>query len=163
MKITNTIINEKYVVFWNSIFSNFFPCNFTFKDSKFLSSEQAFMYCKALHFKDIESTVKILQANTPKKAKDLGRLVKNFDAKEWDKVRFDYMVEVLIAKFNQNQNLKDTLLKTGNRSFVEGSPYDKIWGIGIHWQDPLCLDPSNWQGQNLLGKALDQVKEKLSK
>ena len=161
MKINNTIINEKYVVFWNSIFSNFFPCSFSYKGMVFSSSEQALMWSKGLHFGDVQSCIKILEANTPKKAKELGRLVKNFNVEQWDKVRLGYMVEILVAKFGQNANLKDTLLKTGSRSFVEGSPYDKIWGIGIHWQDPLCLDESKWLGDNLLGKALDQAKEQL--
>lgn len=159
MKIKNAIVTEDFVVFWNSIFSNFYPCTFNFKGMTFKSSEQAFMWCKARHFGDVPSCIAILETNTPKEAKQLGRLVKNFNDKEWDKVRFNYMVEVLTAKFDQNKSLKDTLLNTGTRCFVEGSPYDSLWGIGIYWQDPACLDPSKWKGKNLLGQALDKVKE----
>lgn len=159
MQIKNAIVTDKMVAFWNSIFSNFLPCNFTFKGMSFISSEQAFMWCKARHFGDVQSCIKILDAKTPKEAKVLGRGVKNFDAKEWDKVRFGYMIEVLVEKFGQNSNLKTTLLNTDTRDFVEGSPYDKIYGIGIHWQDPACLNEENWKGLNLLGQALNQVRE----
>lgn len=138
MFIKNCIINDKYVVFWNSIFSNFFPCSFEFKGMTFISSEQAFMWSKSRHFGDVQSCIKILEAKTPKEAKQLGRLVKNFNDKEWNKVRFDYMIEVLMAKFDQNESLKKTLLSTGTRTFVEGSPVDSIWGVGIHWQNSDC-------------------------
>ena len=161
MQIKNTVITDQYVVFWNSIFSNFYPCTFDFKGMSFKSSEQAFMWCKARHFGDVTNTLAILESNTPKEAKQLGRLVKHFNNQEWDKVRFGYMVEVLTAKFGQNKSLKDTLLNTGNREFIEGSPIDSLWGIGIHWQDPACLNEENWKGLNLLGKALDQVREVL--
>lgn len=41
------------------------------------------------------------------------------------------------------------------------SPYDVIWGIGLHWNDDDCLDENNWKGKNLLGKALMKVREKV--
>ena len=159
MYIKNTVINDNFVVFWNSIFSNFLPCDFVFKGMPFKSSEQAFMWCKAIHFNDIKIAEEILVAPTPKKAKELGRLVKNFNEQEWNKVRLQYMVDVLVCKFGQNSSLKKTLLNTGSRKFVEGSPIDSLWGVGIHWQNSDCLDPSKWKGKNLLGKALDQTKE----
>lgn len=161
MKIKNAIVTDKFVVFWNSIFSNFYPCTFDFKGITFKSSEQAFMWAKSHHFGDVPSCVAILESSTPKKAKELGRLVKNFNKQEWDKVCLGYMVEVLIEKFSQNIDLKNTLLNTDTRQFVEGSPVDNLWGVGIHWKDPACLDETKWRGQNLLGKALNQTRENL--
>lgn len=159
MYIKNTVINDNFVVFWNSIFSNFLPCDFVFKGLKFKYSEHGLMWCKAIHFGDTKIAEEILVAPTPKKAKELGRLVKNFNEKEWNEVRLQYMLDVLVCKFGQNPSLKKTLLSTGSRKFVEGSPFDIHWGIGIHWQNSDCLDESKWKGQNLLGKALDQTKE----
>ena len=161
MKIHNAVVTPTKVVFWNSIFSNFLPCTFTFKGMTVKSSEQAFMICKGRHFGDVTSCMKILEAKTPKEAKELGRLVKNFNEVEWNKVRLGYMIEVLVEKFGQNPNLKTTLLNTEERQIIEGSPYDKIWGVGIHWQDADCLDESKWKGQNLLGIALMNVREQL--
>lgn len=37
--------------------------------------------------------------------------------------------------------------------------YDKIWGIGIHIND--IYDQEKWKGQNLLGKALMEVRDYL--
>ncbi len=158
MKIKNAVVTDKAVAFWNSIFSNFFPCKFEFKGMKFDSSEQAFMWCKARHFGDVQSCIQILEAESPREAKQLGRGVKNFDGASWDKAKYGYMVEVLVAKFKQNPQLKKVLLETQDRTLIEGSPVDQIWGVGIHWQDINCLNESKWKGENLLGKALMDVR-----
>jgi ribA/ribD-fused uncharacterized protein len=47
------------------------------------------------------------------------------------------------------------------KHFVESSPIDKIWGVGLRENDPMIDDENNWKGTNLLGKALDEVKERL--
>jgi len=62
------------------------------------------------------------------------------------------------------EELKKLLLsdKYKGKSFVEGSPVDNIWGIGIH-EDDASDDTSNWKGQNLLGKALDTVRMRILK
>ena len=44
---------------------------------------------------------------------------------------------------------------------MEASPYDKIWGIGMKADDPQVNDPKNWQGLNLLGFALMEVRDEL--
>jgi ribA/ribD-fused uncharacterized protein len=46
---------------------------------------------------------------------------------------------------------------------VEASPYDTVWGIGMKEDDPDCRNPRLWKGENLLGFALMDVREKLSK
>lgn len=40
---------------------------------------------------------------------------------------------------------------------------DKIWGIGRKEENINEFDPSNWNGQNLLGKALMEVRSELRK
>lgn len=71
------------------------------------------------------------------------------------------MVKVNEAKFSQNKDLLDILKETGNRTIVEASPLDKIWGVGLHYDDDAILAESNWVGKNLLGKALMDVRDLL--
>ena len=64
-------------------------------------------------------------------------------------------------KFSQNPDLL-TLIKThSDKIFVEASPVDLIWGVGLHENDDLILDESNWTGLNKLGNALTTVAQLL--
>ena len=59
-------VTDKYVLFWGSEFSNFYPCKILFDNIEFTSSEQLFMWCKAHCFQDYESEELIINAKTPK-------------------------------------------------------------------------------------------------
>jgi hypothetical protein len=155
-------VTDTHVYFWGDpTLSNWGPAPFTYKENQFYNSEQAFMWEKALCFGDTETADQILETSNPRTAKDLGRLVKNYDEKVWETKRFDAMLNVCMAKFSQNPDRLKTLLSTGNRTIVEASPYDKVWGVGMHWTDDEILDEKNWKGLNLLGKVLIQVREHL--
>ena len=136
---------------------------FKYKGLKFFNSEQAFMWEKAIFFNDIDIAEEIIKfGHEPKAAKHMGRQIKGFDAQKWSEVCFDIMVNVNYEKYSQSQWLKETLLETENKTIVEASPVDLVWGIGIHWENDDCLDESKWRGQNLLGKALMEVRKKLN-
>ena len=156
MKVTDT-----HVYFWGSEFSNWYECKFKHKNLTFFNSEQAFMWEKAVYFHDMEIAKKMVETSNPSVAKKLGRQVKGFDAAKWLKVSYDIMVVVNMAKFSQNLILKDVLLETEDRILVEASPFDVIWGVGLREDDDDILDEHNWKGQNLLGKALMEVRHNL--
>ena len=155
-------VYQSHVAFWNSPFSNYHPCTFVYKEVEWRSSEQCFMAMKAKHFNDEESYELILQAKTPRQAKALGRKVKNFDS-SWADVSKSVMFEVVLAKFSQNEDLKNLILNEEfkGKKFVEGSPKDTKWGVGMIWTDPNIDDESNWKGSNYLGQVLDEVREQL--
>lgn len=154
-------ITDKYVFFWGSEFSNWYDCHVTYNGMHFFNSEQAFMWKKAVFFDDTKTAIEIAHTSSPAKAKRLGRKVQNFDAQKWSEVCFPIMVEVNFAKYQQNPGLKATLLSTGDKEIVEASPYDSIWGIGLHWEDDRVLNKDEWKGLNLLGRALMEVRESL--
>ena len=160
---TNLKIYDKHVAFWGSAFSNFYPCSFTEDGKVWKNSEQCFMAKKAKFFGDEEMYNAILNSETPKEAKKYGRLVKNFDANKWAEVCFDKMYKACYAKFSQNSGLKELLLSSDfeGKGFVEGSPFDAIWGVKMDWRNPDIDNEKNWQGKNLLGKVLNKVREDL--
>lgn len=158
---------SKHIFFWGDFLSNWHPCEFIAsvngKAIKFYNTEQYFMFMKAIQFGDNEIAEKILsEGKNPKIAKKLGRKVNNYDDEVWNKVRYSIMRDACLFKFSQNEDLKKQLLnpKWSNKGFVEGSPYDRIWGIGIHYKDA-SDDESTWKGENLLGRVLNEVREKL--
>jgi ribA/ribD-fused uncharacterized protein len=156
-------ITDKYVFFWGSELSNWFECRFKYKNLKFYNSEQAFMWEKAVFFGDMDTAALIMKTPAPNQCKKLGRIVKNFNTDVWLSAGYEVMVAVNLAKFGQNLRLKETLLSTEDKIIVEASEYDTVWGIGLHWSDDKVLDEKNWKGQNLLGKALMCVRDKIRK
>ena len=158
-------IYDNHVAVWGSAFSNFYDCKFIENGKEWNSSEQCFMAKKAEFFGDIDIYNKILDAKTPKTAKSLGRKVQCFDADKWLEVCFDKMYEAVYAKFSQNEDLKEFILSKDfeDKDFVEGSPFDGIWGVKMDYRNPDIDNENNWKGQNLLGKVLNKVRNDLIK
>ena len=117
---------------------------------------------KARLFGDFAAEAKIVSANHPGEAKNLGRSVKAFDEEVWIKNRFEIVVRGNMAKFEQNPDLKTFLLNTSQRILVEASPRDHIWGIGFAEDHPDAQNPSRWLGLNLLGFALMEARDRLA-
>lgn len=127
----------------------------------FKCSEQHFFWYKADFFKDLEIRNNIANLDfDPGKAKELGRNVRGFNQHAWDAVKFGFMVYVCYCKFNFSI-LRDRLSETGSKILVEASPTDLIWGVGLGENDSKITDDKNWLGQNLLGKALMEVRKTL--
>lgn len=155
-------LENGYCFFWKSKLGNWHMCNFKMVcldniEREFSSSEQAFMYLKAELFKDKEIARKLLLEKNQRIVKDLGREIKNFNQEIWEQFREEAMYRACYAKFSTLKNEADELLKYKDYKFVEASPYDKIWGVGLAEENDLILDEKNWKGLNLLGKTLDKV------
>ena len=163
MKDEGFIIYDKHVAFWGSEFSNFYPCRFEFDGVKWKSSEQCFMAQKAKFFNDEETYDLILKSTNPKDAKKLGRLVKGFDDEKWSKVREDVMYNIVLQKFLQNNDLQLLITRKDlmNKIFVEGSPFDGIYGVKMDFRNPKIDNEDNWNGRNLLGNILGRVRKYL--
>lgn len=153
---------SRYEFFWSnsSPFSNWYMSKFEMDDVEFNCAEQAMMYYKAILFNDDEAADKVMKTTSPREQKALGRSVKNFNQTVWESKREDIMFDILFAKFSQNENLKDALMKTEDRILAEMSPTDLIWGTGLRDSSPHATDESKW-GLNLLGKTLMRVRETL--
>lgn len=153
-------------------FQQWFPCVFiaaswTASDRtkasgskrEFGTTEQYMMHAKAMLMKDDDTAAKIASATHPSEAKLLGRQVRDFDQEKWNACCEAIVEEANYAKFSQNEDLKEVLVGTGQRTIVEASPDDKIWGIGFD-TDHAEGKESEW-GSNLLGKVLMKVRERL--
>jgi ribA/ribD-fused uncharacterized protein len=93
----------------------------------------------------------VLRTKSPKEQKSLGRKCRNLDSAIWDAASVPVVVACSVARAEVDYTLKQIYLKAGKRTFVEGSPNDTIWGVGVHWSSPSIEDPKNWNGTNRLG------------
>ncbi|ONI39083.1 hypothetical protein AN639_10620 [Candidatus Epulonipiscium fishelsonii] len=165
-------INKEYIYFWGhrpsldgtitkACLSQWWKSTFIYEDQMYWCMEQFMMAEKARLFRDNKILESILSCNNPEEIKRLGRKVKSFNEKKWNKYREEIVVNGNMEKFHQNNNLKQYLLSTKDKVLVEASPYDTIWGVGLGENDSRIIDPSEWQGLNLLGFALMTVRYRL--
>lgn len=145
----------------NGYLSNWYPVKFTVDSVAFSSMEQFMMYKKALYFGDYNIAKRILASNDVAYIKELGRLVSNYNESYWNGIRQIVVFEGLLAKFSQNESLKEQLKATNGSILAECAVKDRIWGIGLSMNDPNRLDINRWEGQNLLGYTLMMVRERL--
>ncbi len=155
-------MKDGFALFWGGWASNWAPSMFTVDGQAFNCVEQWFMAEKARVFGDEETRQKILKARYPMAQKELGRQVRGFKESVWTKRRFKIMAKGVLEKFQQDVELRKRLcaIPAGTR-FVEASPEDDLWGIGVDARDPRATQPSKWPGKNLLGKALDAAHAKV--
>lgn len=168
------MISNNFLFFWGhtpkdknrvdkSCLSQWYEAAFEESGLKFHTSEHWMMYQKAILFDDIETAKQIITAKTPKEVKALGRKIESFDSNIWDEKKFTIVFHGNYLKFSQNTDLKEYLLSTSPLELVEASPYDKIWGIGLKADDPRARYKNTWQGENLLGQALVQVRTSIQR
>jgi len=170
------IINEQqlrsksdFAFFWHNgndifdCFSQWRTSNFQVSINRYSCCEQYMMAEKARIFDDEQVRKKIMETTDPMDMKILGRQVKKFRDKKWDKVKYSVVLNANYYKFTQNKEMREILLDTGNKIIVEASPTDMIWGIGFVKEKPEATNPKLWRGENLLGFALMEVRDEIKK
>lgn len=161
-----------YLFFWGhhpkregdvdkSCLSQWWPVQFQMDGIVYPSAEHYMMAEKARLFGDESTRQRILTAASPGEAKSLGRQVAGFDEARWAAERVALVVRGNRAKFGQNPALAAWLRSTAPRILVEASPQDRVWGIGLAASHPDAENPRRWQGNNLLGFALMQVRREM--
>lgn len=148
------------------------------KPIRFWCSEQEMMLEKALCFSDKQRARLILaEQHDPSWVKQHGRNVHNYDNEVWAARRLQLVTNALRRKFTDRDDLRHILLATGNKVLVEAAWSDNVWGIGLsewkgnyegvlEWDEvsqkaTFSVPPWKWKGQNLLGRALMEVRREL--
>lgn len=152
-------MEQKYTFFWRGKFSQWAKSIFEVNSIVYSCAEKFMMANKALLFKDYEIYGQIMANDNPKDHQELGRKVKNFNLDIWNSVARSIVYVGNYAKFTQNNDLLDLLLKTKGTTLVEASPIDPVWGVKLAEDNPLIKDSKNWKGKNWLGQVLTQVRD----
>ena len=124
--------------------SNFYESEVSYKGLKYQNSESAYQAHKFLDNHEDFTNLK------PMKAKNKARKKEDNIREDWDKVKEGIMLDIVRAKFTQNEELKRLLINTGDAYLVEGN----YWG-DVYWG--MC----DGEGDNKLGKILMRVREEL--
>jgi len=128
-------------------FSNFSRYGFELDGIFWPTSEH---YFQAQKFNDLSHVTKIRQAESPRKAAELGRLRSVPLRPDWESVKDDVMRTAVRAKFTTHDDLRKLLLSTGDEELIERTTDDYYWGGG-----------DTGEGKNMLGKILMEVRREL--
>lgn len=150
-------VENDYCLFYGSFLSQWYPSIFVIDGITFENAEMYMMWAKNAVFNGgLEKD--ILEAKHPAECKKLGRMIKNFDPVIWNNVAKQFVYAGNMAKFSQNPGLFNQLMQIKCKKFVECSPTDRVWGIGLGLEDEGCSDPTKWQGTNWLGEVITDVR-----
>ena len=135
-----------------------------FNGTMYNSAYQAIAAEIAKSFNDKDNLQKIMIAETPD---DINYTLANVpgDAEmneaKWNDLTKQLLYDVNIAKFNQYPELAARLLETKNATLGAYIPDDNLIGIGLSIDNIQAKNPVNWTGQNLLGKAVMDIRQKI--
>lgn len=117
------------------------------------SSEILYQACRFPLFPNIQE--EIIRTQNPMNAKKISRQYIQYSRQDWDAVKFKIMKWCIEVKLIQNfDEFSKTLLSTGDKTIVEYSKNDAIWGAALK-------DEKTLVGKNALGRLLMELREKV--
>ncbi|MHB8620977.1 MAG: NADAR family protein [Chloroflexota bacterium] len=126
--------------------SNLYRATVEFEGRVFSCAEAAYQYGKP---RDIAVAEWIVSAPKPHLMAMAAHGLFAFDVKsDWNTTRVDRMRRVLIAKFDQHDDLAQSLIATGVARLYEDSHTDPFWGTG-----------RSGKGKNMLGHLLAECRD----
>ena len=124
---------------------------------------QYFIHEKALFYKDHRAAAIIQQTKNRCELEVLDRRLGRYAIGEWPIYQLGVMRAALTAKHSQNPKLRNHLLKTGDAVLAKTGMADVTWGIGWNTISNLAKDVLLWDGYNLLGYLLMDIRDFLKR
>ena len=109
-------------------------------------------YYQAMKFPEGEIRNKIINADTPKEASNIGRDRNNIRIDNFKRIKKQVMFDGILEKFRQNRDIAYKLIETRNSKIAEATVDEYYWGIG-----------KDKTGENNIGKIIVKVREQLKK
>lgn len=132
------------------VFDNFSAHAIDIWGRKFPTSEHAYQW-KKFESTNLRVGEKILNATSPLNAKKIADNNKEYIHSGFSEIKVGVMEEVLRAKVAQHDEVREILLKSGEKNIIENSPVDSFWGVGL-----------DGKGGNMLGKLWVKVKSEIN-
>jgi predicted NAD-dependent protein-ADP-ribosyltransferase YbiA (DUF1768 family) len=140
----------------NYMLSPGFAAEVVLNDTKYSSAIQAFEAERAREL-GLEEVRKKLMATRSVRTIDI--IMRG--VKEQVKNPAELWFEVLNNLYLQHPELQEVLLATGTDMLVYADPKSTLYGIGVGIDDERRLNPKQWRGENLVGRALERFRTQL--
>lgn len=133
----------------SEVLNNFSPHPVFIFDRQFATAEHAYQYAKHMDTTP-EVAEQVATAKTPMETKHIANHPDNKPKRNpnWESDKVEVMRQVLIAKLDQNEEVRQFLISSGQSQLAEDSPTDMFWGV---------------EGENVLGKLWMEIRENLIK
>lgn len=133
--------------------SNFWPASVEWKGVTFPSVEVAYQAAKCADPKQLMDFVPLSAAEAKKKGKSV------IIRADWGDTKLNVMRFLVMQKFNNHNDLRNMIFKTGERELVEANAWkDKFWGVYYRFNQETRLWDS-YGGENHLGKILMEARQ----
>ena len=109
-------------------------------------------YYQSEKYSDENIKQKIINAETPKEASNIGRDRNNVRKENFKRIKNKVMFEGILEKFRQNRDIAYKLIETRNQKIVEATVDEYYWGIG-----------KDRSGLNVIGNILERVREEIKR
>jgi ribA/ribD-fused uncharacterized protein len=128
--------------------NNRFGCSFVWQGIRYNNVESAFHASKYTN----EAERRVLSRMSAEKV--VKKSMECTPSIEWEESKLDIMESILLAKYDQNPNLKNRLIETEGRILINGNnKHETYWGVDLY----------SWKGENHLGKILMTIRDKEKK
>lgn len=136
-----------------------------FNNTIYNSAYQGIMAELAKYFNDEENLQKIMIEDDPNQITySFKNIPGDLDINEtkWNNKMKELLYDINYEKFKQYPELGNKLIETLSAPLGYYEPDDNLLGIGLSPDDENSKDPSKWSGQNILGKTLETIRNKLN-
>ena len=135
--------------------SNLYPAAVPIGKRRYLSSEQAFRHIRASENKHPNIAARILWSRDPYDIMDIDREITL--TAEWKKKEDFVLFKCMFRKFEENEDLRDLLLSTGDLELAEATRNTK-WATGASINST-TMKTHTWTGENRQGKHTMKIRE----
>lgn len=136
--------------------SSLYEHSFVLDGREWHSVEQFVQHSKAEDAGDLRAAREIRISSDPLDSMAVGRRVR--PGNNWKSKGPEAMRRAQIAKFS-TRSMKLVLQNT--RRVIAEATRDRYWGIGVALHDKDCMNSHKWQGENMVGKILMEVRDQL--
>ena len=162
-------VPERFVHKWDSKvlvynrdspLSTWYPAPFIVKGQTYICRQQYIKHQEALLYADQETAEKILQTTDPD---EIVRTEIEGDGKEkWYWHERGFLFEAAAHQFSCNSDLNQLLLDTGDL-YLGHAALSRLLGIGVEFESVRALNTKRWNGSNLCGRVLMQIRDNLKR
>ena len=93
----------------------------------------------------------VFAAGSPNEAQGTARMHKEKLPEDWHGKKVAIMEEIMRAKAEQHEDVREVLRRSGARRIVENSPVDSFWGAG-----------PDGKGKNMVGEVWMKVRKEIT-